>query len=77
MAVRAARRSFSGVSQYERSFEIVEIPWRVRDKNNVASDSSISRPLLADDFIDSKIRSSKVCIPPRICPPCGPNQITN
>ena len=77
MAVRAARRSLSCVSPYGRSFEIVEIPWRVRDKNNVASDSSISPPLLADDFIDLKIRSSKVCILPRIRPPCGPNQITN
>ena len=77
MPVCVARRSFSGVSQYGRSFEIVEIPWRVRDKYNLASDSSISPPLLADDFIDSKIRSSKVCIPPRICPPCGPTQIIN
>ena len=75
MAVRAARSSFSCVCQYGRSFEIVEIPWRVRDKNNVASDSSISPPLLADDFIDLKIRSPKVCSPARIRPPCRPTQL--
>jgi hypothetical protein len=39
------------VSQYRRSFEIVETLWRVRDKSNIVSDASIGPPLLADEFM--------------------------
>ena len=60
------------VSQCRHSFEIVEIPWRVRDKYNVVPDASSQPPLLADDSIDLNIRSAKVCSPLRLCSPCRP-----
>src|SRR5208282_5456282 len=52
------------VSQYRRSFEIAEISWRVRDKFNLAPDSSIQPPLLADDVItqtSAALRSVACC----------------
>ena len=52
------------MSQCRRSFETTETPWRVRDKSNFASDASIRLPLLADDFIDPKTGTGKVCAPP-------------
>jgi hypothetical protein len=63
MPVRAARRSFSWVSQYRRSFEIVESLWRVRDKYNVVPDASSQPPLVADEFMHPNIRGFKVCMP--------------
>ena len=51
------------MSQYRRSFEIVEIPWRVRDKYNIVPHTSIRPPLLVGDFIDPNLRGSKVCMP--------------
>jgi hypothetical protein len=49
------------VSQYRRSFEIVEITWRVRNKYTVAPDASNRPPLRADDFIDLKLGICAVC----------------
>ena len=63
------------VSQYGCSFEIVEIPWRVRDKYNVVPDASSRPPMVADNFTDPNIRSPKVCSPLRIRRPCRPIQL--
>ena len=49
------------VSRYRRSFEIVETPWRVRDKSHVAPDASSQPPLLADDFIAREIGTYNAC----------------
>ena len=53
----------------------MEVPWRVRDKYNVVPDASSQPPLLADDSIDSIIRSFKVCSLPRIRSPSRPTQL--
>jgi hypothetical protein len=49
------------VSRYRRSFEIVETPWRVRDKSHVVPDASSRPPPLADDFIARKTGTYKAC----------------
>ena len=49
------------MSQYGRSFEVLDSPWRVRDKYNAVSDTSSRPPLLADVFIAPTIQTPKVC----------------
>jgi hypothetical protein len=49
------------VSQYRRSFEIVESTWRVKDEYNLVPDASSRPPLRADDFIAPKTGTNKVC----------------
>ena len=49
------------MSQYRRSFEVVETLWRVRDKYTLVSDASSRPPLRADEFIDSKTGTDKAC----------------
>ena len=51
------------MSQYRRSFEIIETPWRVRDKYNLVSDASSGPPLMADDFIYPNTGTCNVCAP--------------
>jgi hypothetical protein len=55
------------MGQCRRSFEVVDSPWRVRDKYAVVQDSSIPPPLSADDLITlevftSKVRARSVCL---------------
>ncbi len=46
--------------QWRRSFEVMDSPWRVRDKYKVVQDSSIPPPLSADDLITLEVFTSKV-----------------
>jgi hypothetical protein len=49
------------VSQYRRSFEVVDILWRVRDKYTLVSDASMQPPPWADEFIAPKTGTDKAC----------------